>query len=83
MTTIVECDWSPSGQNFVKNRKQSLQLVSNSTMDSPLPSKVPPNKTETTKKVSHNTKGDKGIDYFLMFPVYCFCLRSSDYVCYI
>ena len=33
MSTLVECDWSPSGQNFVKSRKQSLQTVSHNATD--------------------------------------------------
>lgn len=33
MSTIVECDWSPSGQNFVKSRKQSLQTVSHNAIE--------------------------------------------------
>ena len=33
MSTIAECDWSPSGQNFVKSRKQSLQTVSHNSLE--------------------------------------------------
>ena len=28
METLVESDWSPSGEGFVKSRKQSLQIMS-------------------------------------------------------
>ena len=31
MATLVESDWSPSGQGFVKSRKQSLQVMSQKT----------------------------------------------------